>query len=232
IKFRKENAFLANQRGGKGTEVNREDLWCPVVAEIEVRVHDRVSAEETLQALRTKILQPHALLDRTNVYLYQERGSERVAGSIFFMLASIQEEPAVSAVPARMPLLSSAGRERDSPKALPASEPGAADTTKADAEDAELATVIPPVGEVAVEVNQLNVGQHEGVAGIGGLAAAGVKDHKGHSGALIVFRVHGIVPPSPELTEQFAGVLQSNVDDMVQRRIATVWMDMYIGMHV
>ena len=220
--------------GGKGTEVNREDLWCPVVAEIEVRVHDRVSAEETLQALRTKILQPHALLDRTNVYLYQERGRERVAGSIFFMLASIQEEPAVSTVPARMPLLSSAGRERDSPKALPASEPGAADTTKADAEaeDAELVTVIPPVEEVAVDVNQLNARQHEGVAGIGGLAAAGVKDHKGHSGALIVFRVHGIAPPSPELTEQFAGVLQSNVDDMVQRRIATVWMDMHIGMHV
>jgi hypothetical protein len=47
-----------------------------------------------------------------------------------------------------------------------------------------------------------------------------------------VFRVHGIAPPSPELTEQFAGVLQSNVDDMVQRRIATVGMDVYIGMHV
>jgi hypothetical protein len=42
--------------------------------------------------------------------------------------------------------------------------------------------------------------------------------------AKIVFRVHGIGQPSAELTCQFAGVLQSNVDEMVQRRIATMLM--------
>ena len=40
----------------------------------------------------------------------------------------------------------------------------------------------------------------------------------------IVFRVFGIALPSAELTCQFGGVLQSNVDEMVQRRIATLLM--------
>ena len=42
--------------------------------------------------------------------------------------------------------------------------------------------------------------------------------------AKILFRVHGIGQPSAELTCQFAGVLQSNVDDMVHRKIATMLM--------
>ena len=37
------------------------------------QVHERVSPDEALQALRTRILQPHALLDKLNVYLYQVR---------------------------------------------------------------------------------------------------------------------------------------------------------------
>ena len=129
------------------------DLWCRIVETFSICVPARVSPEEARQALRTRILQPHALLDRPDVYLYQEK-----TGNVFFMLDSI---------------------ERDRGPALTSVHLNAADSSK-----------------------------HPSVA----------------APAKIVFRVLGITAPSEELTCQFAGVLQSSVDDMVLRRIATTLM--------
>jgi len=63
----------------------REQFYCIVVHEIAITVHERVPPDEALQALRTKILQPHTLLDKPNIYLYQQTTS-----NVFFMLASIE----------------------------------------------------------------------------------------------------------------------------------------------
>jgi hypothetical protein len=113
------------------------------------------NADEALQALRTKILQPHALLDKPDVFMFQESNS-----NVFLLVACIQQEPGPTVTEGHINARFAAVPCR--PTSTPA--------------------------------------------------------------ARIVFRVHGICKPTAELTCQFAGVLQSNVDEMVQRRIATILM--------
>ena len=217
-KRREKDRIKCDYDTGKGggasvgdQEGPREQLYCNVVHEIAVTVHERVPPDEALQALRTKILQPHALLDRPNIYLYQETNS-----NVFFMLASIEasiQKAAiqVDAIPVdaiqvdaiqvhvhpvhKHPVAVDAQHATDACTAEPSVTRGHLNTSAS--------------SSYPTPSNSIPIGSTWGVP---------------TRPARIVFQVYGITEPSPELTVQFAGVLQSNVDDMVQRRIAMVLM--------